>query len=66
MEGMVATLERRRVPWTVKELANVLNVSGRYLYRQVEKRRIQCVRFGAAIRFEPKDVLDWYSAKIKR
>jgi excisionase family DNA binding protein len=63
MEGTLATLERRREPWKVKELAKALNVSGSHIYRQAERGKLLSVNFGYAIRFEPKDVVDWYKAK---
>ena len=44
---------------TVKELAQLLNMSERWIHERTRKREIPCYRFGSALRFDANEVWDW-------
>ena len=41
---------------TVKQLAELLQVSTRTVYRLVDEEKIGCIRVGGALRFTPADI----------
>lgn len=41
---------------TIEEVAELLQVSTDWLYRQVERKRIPAVKLGARVRFRPKEI----------
>lgn len=45
----------------VHDLAKVLGVGERYVYRLVSERRIPFVKLGHYVRFDPDDVRAWLS-----
>lgn len=44
---------------TVKELAQMLNMSERWVHERTRKREIPCYRFGSALRFDADEVWGW-------
>jgi excisionase family DNA binding protein len=44
---------------TVKELAQMLNMSERWVHERTRKREIPCYRFGSALRFDASEVWGW-------
>jgi excisionase family DNA binding protein len=48
---------------TAEEVSELLRVSTKTVRRLVAYRRLPCVRFGRALRFDPGDVLAWLSAR---
>ena len=44
---------------TVKELAQLLNMSERWVHERTRKREIPCYRFGSALRFDANEVWSW-------
>jgi excisionase family DNA binding protein len=44
---------------TVKELAQLLNMSERWVHERTRKREIPCYRFGNALRFDASEVWGW-------
>lgn len=44
---------------TVKELAQLLNMSERWIHERTRKREIPCYRFGNALRFDANEVWGW-------
>jgi len=44
---------------TVKELAQMLNMSERWIHERTRKREIPCYRFGSALRFDADEVWSW-------
>ena len=53
--------KRGGVALTVEEVAGLLQVSPRHIYKLVEEHKIPHVRIGAAVRFDPKDISEWVS-----
>ncbi len=46
---------------TVKEIAQLLNMSPRWVHERTRKREIPCYRFGSALRFDADEVWGWLS-----
>jgi excisionase family DNA binding protein len=44
---------------TVKELAQLLNMSERWVHERTRKREIPCYRFGSTLRFDANEVWSW-------
>jgi len=53
--------KRGGVAMTVEEVAGLLNVSQRHIYKLVQENKIPHVRIGSAVRFDPKDLSLWVS-----
>jgi excisionase family DNA binding protein len=49
---------------TVQELAEVLGVAVRTVYKEVEDNRIPFFRIRSSIRFDPHEVADWLEGKM--
>src|SRR5437763_129325 len=56
----------RRRAWTVKELAELLNMSPRSLYDQIDSGRLEAYKIGDALRLCPAATLDWLRGRIMR
>ena len=44
---------------TVKELAQLLNMSERWIHERTRRREIPCYRFGSALRFDVNEIWGW-------
>lgn len=44
---------------TANELAGILNVSPITIYKQAKKGTIPSFRIGSAVRFSPREVVNW-------
>jgi excisionase family DNA binding protein len=49
---------------TVEELADLLGVAIRTVYKEVEDKRIPFFRVRSSIRFDPHQVADWLAGKM--
>jgi excisionase family DNA binding protein len=45
--------------WTVKELAQYLHMSERWIHERTRRDEIPCHRLGTALRFDPREVHSW-------
>jgi DNA binding domain, excisionase family len=45
--------------WNADELAEVLAISRKHLYKLAKSGRIPCYRMGGAIRFDPEATAQW-------
>jgi excisionase family DNA binding protein len=45
--------------WTADELAEVLSVSRKHIYKLAKGGRIPCYRMGGTIRFDPEATAQW-------
>jgi excisionase family DNA binding protein len=52
-------LEGRTTALTVSEVAEILSVSERQIYKLAAENEIPCFRVGAAIRFDPAAIREW-------
>jgi excisionase family DNA binding protein len=44
---------------TYRELGETLSLSTRYLQKLVQQGSLPCIRFGKAVRFDPKVIAEW-------
>ena len=56
-------LRERHSAITVPELADILHVSPRQLYKLAETNRIPNFRIGTSVRFDPDAILHWLEDK---
>lgn len=53
------------VAMTVAEVATLLNVSERHVYKLVQSGEIPHVKIGKAVRFDAKDIADWIRGMVE-
>lgn len=53
------TLKERRTAITVPELAKMLSLSPRQLYKMAAANRIPNFKVGTSVRFDPGDIREW-------
>ena len=58
------SLERRTTALTVADVAALLNVSERQVYKLASDGRIPCFRIGGSVRFVPSAFASWLRQKI--
>jgi excisionase family DNA binding protein len=51
---------------TYRTLGEALSLSIRYLQKCVQQGNLPCIRFGKAVRFEPKAVAEWICKQNRR
>jgi excisionase family DNA binding protein len=61
---LVEQLRTRTKALTVEELADVLGVAVRTLYKEVEDGHIPFFRVRTSIRFDAQQVADWLESKM--
>lgn len=49
---------------TVREAAELLNISSRTLYAHVETNRIPCLRIGRAVRFDREALIEFLARAV--
>lgn len=62
-ESLAALVRRRRTAWTAEELAEVLSLSRKHIYKLAKKGRMPSLRIGGAIRFDPHVTATWLESK---
>jgi excisionase family DNA binding protein len=62
-ESLASLVRRRRTAWTAEELAEVLSLSRKHIYKLAKKGRIPSLRIGGAIRFDPHTTATWLESK---
>ena len=61
---LVEQLRTRKKALTVEELAGLLCIAVRTLYKEVEDDHIPFFRVRTSIRFDPHQVADWLETKM--
>jgi excisionase family DNA binding protein len=56
-------LDKRATALTVSEVAEILNISERQVYKLASLNVIPCFRVGSSIRFDPSQVAAWLRQK---
>ncbi len=56
---IIDIIRNRRSLWPADELAKVLAISRKHVYKLAKSGRIPCYRMGGAIRFDPEDTARW-------
>ena len=49
--------------WTVPEVAEFLQLHPKTVYEFVARGTLPCVRLGSRLRFDPRDIASWVSAR---
>jgi excisionase family DNA binding protein len=62
-ETLASIVRRRRAAWTADELAQLLSLSRKHIYKLAKKGRMPSLRIGGAIRFDPHATASWIEAK---
>lgn len=63
LEGTTASAASAGALWTIAEVAAHLHLHPKTIARWVRTRRFPCVRVGSRLRFDPRDVTAWVSAR---
>jgi len=58
------SLEKRATALTVADVASLLNISERQVYKLAADGRIPCFKIGNSIRFDPAAFAAWLRKKI--
>jgi len=61
---LVEQLRSRQKALTVEELAGLLCIAMRTLYKEVEEDHIPFFRVRSSIRFDPHQIADWLEMKM--
>lgn len=61
---MLEELKAKRTALTVKELAKILSLSEREIYKLAASNQIPHFKIGASVRFDPPAVIVWLEAKM--
>lgn len=56
---LIETLESREEALNVRQVAELLGVSGKHIYELAAQGKLPAFRVGKAVRFDPQDVADW-------
>ena len=64
--SLAEQLRSKKKALTVEELADLLGVAVRTLYKEVEDDHIPYVRVRTSIRFDPHQIADWLETKMPR
>jgi len=62
--GLVGCLNERRQALLVTDVAELLNVSERHVYKLVAAHLIPCFKVGGSIRFDPFAISAWLRQKM--
>jgi excisionase family DNA binding protein len=62
--GLADSLGQKRRALLVVEVAQLLNISERQVYKLAAEHRIPCFKVGASIRFDPVAVSAWLRGKM--
>jgi excisionase family DNA binding protein len=58
-------LESKAV-WKIEELAEVLDMSRKTLYKQAARGKLPCFRMGSCVRVHGKGLVDYLRSKMKK
>jgi excisionase family DNA binding protein len=62
--GLADSVERKSSALTVADVAALLNISERQVYKLVAQHRIPCFKIGGSIRFDPFAIALWLRQKM--
>ncbi len=64
--SLAEQLRSKKTALTVEELAELLGVAVRTVYKEVEDDQIPFFRVRTSIRFDPHQIADWLETKMPR
>ena len=62
--GLADFVQNKSRALTVNELATLLSVSERQIYKLAAEHRIPCFKIGGSIRFDPAAIANWLRQKM--
>jgi excisionase family DNA binding protein len=62
-ETLASIVRSRRTAWTAEELAEILNLSRKHIYKLAKHGRMPHTRYGGAVRFDPHITACWMESK---
>jgi excisionase family DNA binding protein len=62
--GLTDCLDGKRQPLVVTDIAELLSISERQVYKLVAAHRIPCFKIGGLIRFDPLAISAWLRQKM--
>ena len=62
--GLADSLDGKNRALTVVDIAELLNISERQVYKLAAEHRIPCFKVGGCIRFDPRAVAVWLRQKM--
>src|SRR6266404_1273377 len=65
-DGLTDCLDGRRRALVVTDIAELLSISERQVYKLVAKHRIPCFKIGGSIRFDPVAISAWLRQKMSQ
>lgn len=60
---LASRIERKKTAWTAEDLALLLELSPKTLYKMAKSERIPAIRIDGMIRFDPSLTAEWLRAK---
>jgi putative molybdopterin biosynthesis protein len=57
--------QKRETIMNIHEVAELLSLSESLIYRMAAAGQIPCVRFAAALRFDPSELAVWYEGRLQ-
>ena len=61
---LAESLAHRATALTVSDVASLLNISERQVYKLAAEGRIPCFKIGNSVRFDPATIAAWLRQKI--
>jgi excisionase family DNA binding protein len=62
-ESLTSQIRNRRKALTADELADMLSLSRKHIYKLAKAKRMPSLRIGGAIRFDPHATANWLEGK---
>lgn len=59
----MSIVESKRAGWTVEQFARLLEVSAKFVYKQVKQGALPAYRVGSMIRLDPKAAASWLRSR---
>jgi excisionase family DNA binding protein len=60
---IVSTIRSRQTAWSADEIAELIDISKQHIYKLAKAGRMPSHRIGGAVRFDPKELADWWDKK---
>jgi excisionase family DNA binding protein len=61
---LIEIIEARRSAWTVRELAELLNLGKRSVYDWIDAGKLPAIKMGSVTRLDPKTTAAWLRARL--
>jgi excisionase family DNA binding protein len=60
---IASTIRSRLTAWSADEFAELIGISRQHIYKLAKAGRMPSHRIGGAVRFDPKELADWWDKK---